>query len=324
MVGRAPAVVVGVDGSERNHAAVDWAVTEAATGGRDLLLVGVAAAPAVPPRPWAQDPAVQYSLVETRRLLDRVRRRLRSRWDRVEVLTLLGTPSLELVDALVPGDLLVVGRRGLGPVERAILGSTSIEAAGRSPVATVIVPDDWDVVTEARATEDRATENRATQDRATQDRATDPTGHAGRPIVVGVDGTERDGPVLDLGFSAAVLRHVTLVVVAAWEAPPLGAWDTVETERWTKEAETRLAERLLPWTRQFPGVDVACYAPAEEPAVALLEDAHDAQLVVLGRYPGVHHLLGFSGFSTCRRVLHHADCPVAIVPMPAPRSAYAG
>jgi hypothetical protein len=31
--------------------------------------------------------------------------------------------------------------------------------------------------------------------------------------------------------------------------------------------------------------------------------------------------VGFSGFSTCRKVLHHAHCPVSVVPVPADASA---
>jgi nucleotide-binding universal stress UspA family protein len=61
-------------------------------------------------------------------------------------------------------------------------------------------------------------------------------------------------------------------------------------------------------------VDVASYAPSTSASDALLKDGQDAQHVVLGRRGGAHDLIGFSGFSTCRRVLHHATCPVAVVP----------
>ena len=39
--------------------------------------------------------------------------------------------------------MLVVGRRGLKTFGRALLGSTSVALAGRSPVPVVVVPDDW-------------------------------------------------------------------------------------------------------------------------------------------------------------------------------------
>jgi len=75
-------------------------------------------------------------------------------------------------------------------------------------------------------------------------------------------------------------------------------------------------------TRLHNGPKIAELAARRRPEVAALLDASvDAQMVVLGRFAGVHHLVGFSGFSTCRRVLHHARCPVSVVPVPAGASA---
>lgn len=193
----------------------------------------------------------------------------------------------ELVEDAELGDLLVLGRRGIGSLERVVLGSTSISVAGRASVPTVIVPDDWDQAD-----------------------------HQGWPIVAGVDGTERDGAVLDFAFRRARDLGVTLLVIGAWETPRLYDWEGLDLEiaPWLKDAEVRLGERLEEWTSRYPGVDLACYAPTTSASDALLRDARDAQLVVLGRKAGAHQLIGFSGFSTCRRVLHHAMCPVVIVP----------
>ena len=103
-------------------------------------------------------------------------------------------------------------------------------------------------------------------------------------------------------------------MVHAWEEPPPNAWEGSHVQVWTKEAEAALVERLEPWTRRFPEVRLVCQAPAVDPGRALLDASSDAQMVVLGRFAGVHHLVGFSGFSTCRKVLHHARCPVSVVP----------
>ena len=182
----------------------------------------------------------------------------------------------------------MVGRRGIGPATRVVLGSTSIEAGFR------------------RRDGDRPGRVGPARPR--------------RPAAGGRDRRDRAGPGgLDFAFDRAAALGVTLVVVAAWEAPPLYAWEPADRSGWTAEAEALLADRLRPWTERHSGVDVACYAPPKEPSAALLEDARDAQLVVLGRFEGVHHLGGFSGFSTCRRVLHHAVCPVVIVPVPTSR-----
>lgn len=278
-------VVVGVDGSVRNLAALEWAVAEAVRRARPLHLVSVACKATTPPAPWTGESTIQYSLAETEQMVDRLRRRFGAQAAEVTVEVPVGVPSKELLKILRPGDELVVGRRGVGPAERVILGSTSIEAAGRSPVPTVIVPDDWDQHE-----------------------------HVSDAVVAGVDGTERDEGVLEFAFSRATAAGSRLVVVHAWEEPPPNVWEGGRVQVFTKEAEAALAERLEPWTRRFPAVQLACQAPAVDPGRALLDASSDAQIVVLGRFAGVHHLLGFSGFSTCRKVLHHARCPVSVVP----------
>lgn len=280
-------IVVGVDGSERNIAALEWAVAEAERHNRPLHLVSVACEATTPPQPWTENSTIQYSVAETERMIDRVRRRYGPRMAEVSVEVPVGVPSRKLVKTLQPGDELVVGRRGVGPAERVILGSTSIEVTGRSPVPTVIVPDDWE-----------------------------PAEHVSKPVVAGVDGTDRDEGVLEFAFAQAAAAWTTLVVVHAWQEPPSYVWEGDRLEVNTKEAEAALGERLEPWVGRFPGVDVDCHTPVVPPGRALLDASADAQLVVLGRYAGVHHIIGFSGLSTCRKVLHHAASPVSVVPMP--------
>ena len=281
-------VVVGVDGSVRNLAALEWAVAEAVRRARPLHLVAVASKATTPPAPWTGESTIQYSVAETEQMVDRLRRRFGAEVAEVTAEVPVGAPSKQLLRTLRAGDELVVGRRGVSPAERVILGSTSIEAAGRAPVPTVIVPDDWDRPV-----------------------------HVSGAVVAGVDGTERDGPVLEFAFDTASAAGTTLVVVHAWEEPPPNVWEGSRIQVWTKEAEDALAERMEPWTRRFPGVALVCQAPPTDPGRALLDASADAQMVVLGRFAGVHHLVGFSGFSTCRKVLHHARCPVSVVPVPA-------
>jgi nucleotide-binding universal stress UspA family protein len=281
-------VVVGVDGSERNLAALSWAMADAVRRGRPLHLVSVACRSTMPPAPWTEDSTIQYSPDETERMVGRTRRRCRAEVADVSTEVPVGVPSKELLRTLRAGDELVVGRRGVGPAERVILGSTSIEVAGRSPVPAVIVPDDWDQV----------------------------AGSSG-PVVAGVDGTERDLAVLDFAFGLAASAATRLIVVHAWEEPSPNLWEGDHARDWTKRAEAALLERLDPWVRRFPGIDLVCVAPASAPGRALLDASVGAQMVVVGRFAGVHHFLGFSGFSTCRKVLHHATCPVGVVPVPA-------
>jgi nucleotide-binding universal stress UspA family protein len=68
-------VVVGVDGSERNVAALEWAVADAVRRNRPLHLVSVACKATTPPQPWTGDSTIQYSVAETEQMIQRVRRR---------------------------------------------------------------------------------------------------------------------------------------------------------------------------------------------------------------------------------------------------------
>ena len=68
------------------------------------------------------------------------------------------------------------------------------------------------------------------------------------------------------------------------------------------------------WRRRFPTVAVRAVTHALAPEVALLGHAVGAQLLLLGRRTGPQHPGGLSLGSTARTVLHHATCPVAVVP----------
>jgi nucleotide-binding universal stress UspA family protein len=283
---RRPAVVVGVDGSERNHAAIDWAAAEAVRAGRELRLVAVASVAATPAQSWSYEVTRQYAVEEMSTVAERMRRRILPAWDRTVVDVRCGSPVHGLLDAVVPGDVLVLGRRGTGAVQRAVVGSTSIAVAGRSSVPTIIVPSTWDRA-ELR----------------------------GARVVAGVNGTERDVAVLEFAFRRAHELSVSLLLVEAWETERLYAVEGLDLSPWREEVEHRLAERLARWTVRYPGVDLAQEAPTTSASQALLDSAEDAQLVVVGRRAVATPLLGFSGFSTCRQVLHHLTCPVAVVPV---------
>jgi nucleotide-binding universal stress UspA family protein len=142
-------------------------------------------------------------------------------------------------------------------------------------------------------------------------------------IVVGVDGSEGGAAALEFAASEAALRQTRLRIVSAWEvptaaygggfAPPIdpATWDAFRSR-----AEEVADDASAVVKKQHPSVNVEALAVAGYPAMALLEQSADAELVVVGRR-------GLGGFtrlllgSVSEQVVHHATCPVVVVNQPA-------
>ncbi len=279
------AVVVGVDGSERNRAAVRWATHEAEASARPLHLVCVLDDEVpIPHHSAATDDDRDWTLL--RRLAADIA---------------LERPELTVDHELVAGGaigalvahsadraLLVVGKRGLGTFARLLIGSTSIAVAGRSRVPTVIVPDTWD---QAR--------------------------HGHDPVVVGLDPDDVHAEALAYAFAEARRRGVRLVIAHGWEAKGLLIRDPAAVSRdiasWKEHCLARLTDVVGPARSSYPGVHVELVPRHGHPATVLLEVAESAQLLVLGRHDD-SRLGGFPFGSVTRNVLHHAEVPVAVVP----------
>jgi nucleotide-binding universal stress UspA family protein len=142
-------------------------------------------------------------------------------------------------------------------------------------------------------------------------------------IVVGVDGSKGGAAALEFAASEAALRKTRLRIVAAWEVPTAaygggfapaidpGTWDAFRDR-----AEQVVEDASAVVKKQEPSVDVEPLAVAGNPAIALLEQSADAELIVVGRR-------GLGGFtrlllgSVSQQVVHHATCPVVVVNQPA-------
>jgi nucleotide-binding universal stress UspA family protein len=138
-------------------------------------------------------------------------------------------------------------------------------------------------------------------------------------IVVGVDGSVGARTALEFAAREAALRKARLRIVCAWEIPPavyVGGFapgldqGTIDGFRDGAEAVAReavAAARLLQ-----PAIECEGEAVQGQPAEALLEEARDADLIVLGNR-------GHGGFaslllgSVSHQVVQHALCPVTIV-----------
>ncbi|MEV0290969.1 universal stress protein [Kribbella sp. NPDC050820] len=288
MAGR---IVVGIDGSEPSGNALEWAVTRARLGSAELELLnaytlvpdinfyGYHGVPSQPVDWYAEfsGQVVQAAAKRVRELAPDLTCTLTSA---------MGHPAHLLADASAGADVVVVGRRGLGSVASALLGSVSNRLTIQANCPVVVVGDD-EVPT---------------------------TG----PIVVGLDGSEFGAYALRYAITEAALRGTSVRAVAAYELlhpvlrddPESVARMQADVEAETEGAITRALNEVDPSSASVE--PVAVEGPAAE---AILARAADAQLIVVGTHgKGLVRriLLG----SVSRRVLSDADRPVAVVDLP--------
>ncbi|ARH89249.1 hypothetical protein STRMOE7_01760 [Streptomyces sp. MOE7] len=70
---------------------------------------------------------------------------------------------------------------------------------------------------------------------------------------------------------------------------------------------------MRPWRKKFPDVHVDAQVILESPAPALLHGTANAELLIVGRRPRGHLLPPRIGH-VVQAAVHHAPCPVAVVP----------
>ena len=195
----------------------------------------------------------------------------------------LGGRAHELLASRREGDLLVVGRRPIGAVQRTVLGSTSTAVAALSRGPVVIVPDGVQV------------------------------GAGATQVVAGCDGTARDQGVLDLALDEAAQRGLSLVAVSALDVPPLLGLSPAQKQDATDTMHARLWAQLSRGSARHPEVPVECWVTDRPPAVAIERASMNPALVVVGRSAVPRPLV--PGLSVVRRLVDRLCCPLAIVPV---------
>jgi nucleotide-binding universal stress UspA family protein len=285
-------VTAGVDGSEESLAALAWAARQAVRGGVPLRVVhawrfrpGEA--------PGAGDRETQERWV--RETVTGAAASVTSRHRGLEVTTdvLEGDPVATLLTAAAEARTRVLGSRGHGAVVGFLLGSVGQQVIAEAARPVVLV-------------------------RAGGDRPADEV--AGHEIVVGQQGEPEDSAgVLRFAFEAAAARGATVRAVRAWTLPPLFSYspaslklldDAGGPEPYEHKA---LAEALEPWRDRFPDVPVVEHVEMGSAGQVLLSVAGRAQLMVVGRRAR-RSAVGARIGSVAHGVLHHAGCPVAVVP----------
>ncbi|MFJ6054346.1 universal stress protein [Streptomyces sp. NPDC092307] len=285
-------LVVGVDGSPQSRAAADWAAREAVR--RDLPLHVVHA--------WLWQPLtapiVQDRDTEARRaddVLKEVEGELTHRYPRLALTAevLSDAPVPALLHAAKDAEMLVIGTRGHGALVGFLLGSygRQVIAAAECPVVSVrsahgrpaAVPEEGEVV----------------------------VGQHG--------GVEESAEVLRVAFEAAEARKVPLRAVRAWSLPPVygyspgSMWMADQFGGLEPYEKAALEQALEPWRLKYPEVEVIAHVEQGSGGQVLLSAASDAQLLVVGRRVRESAVGAHIG-SVAHAVLHHAVCPVAVVP----------
>ncbi|MFI9154977.1 universal stress protein [Streptomyces sp. NPDC053367] len=279
------AVLVGLDDTLHAWLAADWAAREAELRGAVLRIVH--AVPVVPAEAATEGRGETGARVldAAAGVLDDARARTAAAHPGLPTDAVLGhgPPAEVILDASRDAGLIVVGTRGRGGFTGLLLGSVSLKTAAHADRPVVVV----------RGHTERA---------------------AHGDVVVGVR-DERDEDAVRFGLAEAALRRTAVRLVHAWA--PLTRAGMMVPQVSQFDAEQRLHRRLLEHAArpaaEYPQVHTETVLAVGTAAGALVEASEGAALIVVPRHPPAERL-GMRLGGVVHAVLHHASCPVAIVP----------
>jgi nucleotide-binding universal stress UspA family protein len=307
-----PVIHVGVDGSWRDTGALEWALQESLLRQEPLQVVHVIDEQlrniaGVPPE-IIDDQATE--------LVNNVQSYLDERRDSAqgpglgggldtspdddlgvldhEAELMVGPPARALTEAAADSRMLVVGRRGVGTFKRLLIGSTSEAVVSRTAAPVVVVPDRWK-----------------------------PSDHAGPVLVALADRDNGDdaAAVMEFAIAAATERRVPVRIVHVWDLPAMYSWDAMNvagvSAEWNEKAERHFGNVVAEWRQKYPDVSIEADVRRGHPIDGVVNAAEesDAQLLVVGTHHHIRLAAMLPGTVT-RGVLHHAGCPLAVVPAP--------
>ncbi|MFG3014149.1 universal stress protein [Streptomyces cinerochromogenes] len=284
-------LVVGVDGSEPSMRATDWAADEAVLRGVPLRLVHASLWERYEGTSLAQDLAEPAEQVMAEDIVRAAARRARTRHPDLEVSAevLPEEPESALVREGQYASLLVLGTRGRGGIAELLLGSVSLTVAAYAPCPVVVL-------------------------RGSHDNQAVP-GTRGR-MVVGVGDAPQESAAVRFAYEEARRRGVPLEAVRAWRCPVREAVGESDDPYGVKSAEEKSAQTLRAVLADAPeGLELHPHTVEGPAHKVLLGASCDADLLVVGsrRSPGA---LGLQLGRVAHSVLHHAACPVVVVPQP--------
>lgn len=282
-----PKFVVGVDGSQPSVEALRWAGEEAQVRGGLVRVVHAWQTPLRLPAPRQVDDDVEVAETMAKQTLKGTIEAA-AIGDDVAFETALtrGDPVPCLLREAEGAALVAVGSRGRGGFTGLLLGSVSQQVVHHAHCSVAVI--------------------------GRQEVEPEPS------IVVGVDGSPNARSAVQWAADEARLRHAALRVVCAWR-PPLTArypryGSNLSIGLMRHEAMEALDETIhgIVDDNLTASIEVTRTVVAEAPALALLEMAKNAAMLVVGaRGRG-----GFAGLflgSVSETCVHHAPCPLVIV-----------
>jgi nucleotide-binding universal stress UspA family protein len=207
----------------------------------------------------------------------------------VDSAVIAGPAADALAEASRDADLLVLGNRGRGGFAGLLLGSVSMRALTLASCPTMIV-------------------------RGTQREPTD-------TVVLALDAEDPGEELMRSAFAEASLRAARLTAVTVWDLDWTAAAgsdtdDALDTAKEHAVADIRsaLERRLNPWHAKHPDVRLAVEVVDGTPSAALTGLTRNADLIVAGARRRGDGGLGMRPGPIVHTLLHHADCPVVVVP----------
>jgi nucleotide-binding universal stress UspA family protein len=280
-------VLLGVDGSPADELALAWAVQEAGARATSLRVV-CAHHWLLTSGPLPSDEPGTARL-HSRQLAEQIIATTLERARAIDPAVPMTGEAIEgeAVEVLIEESkrmaLMVLGSRQLGAFGSSFLGSVSAAVAARADGPVVVVRG--------------------------------PSGLPGENpgVVVGVDGGEASAALLEFGFEFASRHGIPLRAVLCVHRDLLTSMSWRSGAPAPERAEVWLAEALAGWQEKFPDVAVHSAVIRDHPAAGLVTESLNQNLLVVGSH-GHHALAGTLLGSVSQGVLHHAYCPVAVVP----------
>lgn len=311
-------LVVGVDGSAESFGALRWALGQAALSGQSVNAVyGWSYSWDMGPEPQTDEEVAELRATIAARLrtwVDDATKDIDIDRDSIKLTSFRASGAAALLEIGANAQQIVVGRRSMSRVARWLVGSLSSSVAEDATVPVTVIrtagDEDLDVqdqIANALTPEDTEVH---------YERPGSPVPRAGRPVVVGVDGSALSLRALSFAARLATLNHAPLHVMFCWTLRDLGTIPGYETTvapmEVAQEHAKGIVDRLIGEADLPQGLTVTPDVFHISAGKGLVSASRYARHLVVGSrgLSGLDaHFLG----SVSKQVLNLAECNLTIV-----------